>query len=54
MPFALELFAFYQLFAWVQKELEKRILIKTLFFIFLIFSYLGCFYLIDFYSQNGG
>lgn len=54
MPFALELFAFYQLFAWVQKELEKRILIKTLIYIFLIFSYLGCFYLIDSYSYNGG
>jgi hypothetical protein len=50
MPFALEIYAFYQLFVWVQKELEKRILKKTLFFVFLIFFYLGCFYLIDSYS----
>ena len=53
MPFALEVFAFYQLFVWARKELEKRILIKTLLFIFFIFCYLVCFYLIDSYSQNG-
>ncbi len=50
MPFALEIFAFYQLFAWMQKEIKKRILAKTLIFSFLIFVYLGCFYLIDTYS----
>ena len=47
MPFALEIFAFYQLFVWVHKELKKRILAKTLVYIFFIFFYLGCFYLID-------
>ncbi len=50
MPFALEIFAFYQLFGWVRKELEKRILIKTSLFLLLIFFYLGCFYLIDTHS----
>lgn len=52
MPFALETFAFYQLFARVQKELEKRILLKTLIFIFLILFYLGCFHLIDSFSRG--
>lgn len=50
MPFALETFAFYQLFTGIQKKLEKRILIKALIFIFFVFFYLGCFYLIDSYS----
>jgi hypothetical protein len=50
MPFALEIFAFYQLFAWVLKKLEKRTLIKALIFLLLILFYLGCFYLIDSYS----
>jgi hypothetical protein len=50
MPFALEIFAFYQLFTWAKKALEKRILIKASLFIFLVIFYLGCFYLIDSYS----
>jgi len=50
MPFALEVFAFYQLSGWMRKQWEKRPLVKTLIFIFLIFVYLGCFYLIDAYS----
>ncbi|UCE40688.1 MAG: hypothetical protein JSV17_14760 [Candidatus Aminicenantes bacterium] len=50
MPFALEIFAFYQLFTWGKKELEKRILVKAFIFIFFILFYLGCFYLIDSYS----
>jgi len=50
MPFALEAFGFYQLFTRVQRELEKRIFIKTIIFILLIFFYFGCFYLIDAYS----
>ena len=50
MPFALEIFAFYQLFTGIQKKLEKRILIKVLILIFFVFFYLGCFYLIDSFS----
>jgi hypothetical protein len=50
MPFALEIFAFYQLFGWMRKKLEKRSLAQTLTFILLILFYLGCFYLIDSYS----
>jgi hypothetical protein len=50
MPFALEIFAFYQLFRWMQKKLEKRILAKILIFTLLFFFYLGCFYLIDSHS----
>jgi hypothetical protein len=50
IPFALEIFAFYQLYEWMRKKLEKRIFVKTLIFLFLILFYLGCFYLIDSYS----
>lgn len=50
LPFALEIFAFYQLFSGMYKKLEKKILIKTVIFIFLILFYLGCFYLIDTFS----
>jgi len=50
MPFALEIFAFYQLFLWLRSKFEKRIHIKTFTYAFLIFFYLGCFYLIDSYS----
>ncbi len=54
MPFALEIFAFYQLFVWLRKKLEKIVLVKNLIFLFLILFYLGCFYLIDSYSLIGG
>jgi len=50
LPFALEIFAFYQLFSGMYKKLEKKILIKTVIFVFLILFYLGCFYLIDTFS----
>lgn len=50
IPFALEVFAFYQLFLWVKKKLDKNIPVKILFFLFLIFFYLVCFHLIDTYS----
>lgn len=50
MPFALEIFAIFQLFTWVLRKLGKRIIIKILIFIFLILSYLECFYMIDTYS----
>lgn len=47
MPFALEVFAFYQLLGWMRKKLEKQIVIKASIFLLLILFYLGCFYLID-------
>lgn len=47
MPFALEVFIFFQLLSKIYKELERRIFIKSLFFVLLIIFYLGCFYLID-------
>jgi hypothetical protein len=54
MPFALEVFAFYQLFVRVHKEIEKRVLVKVLFFVLFIIFYLGCFYLIDSHTLNVG
>jgi hypothetical protein len=53
MPFALEVFVFYQLFTWVQKRLEKRYGVKAFFFILFLLFYLGCFYLIDSYTLIG-
>jgi hypothetical protein len=50
MPFALEVFAFYQLLGWMRKKLEKQIVIKASLFLVLILFYLGCFYLIDSFS----
>ena len=50
MPFALEVFAFYQLSLWLRRKLEKRIVIKASIFSLLILFYLGCFYLIDSFS----
>jgi len=47
MPFALEVFIFYQLLSKIFRELERRIFIKSLTFVLLIIFYLGCFYLID-------
>ncbi len=50
MPFALEVFAFYQLLGWLRKKMEKQIVIKASIFLLLILFYLGCFYLIDSFS----
>jgi hypothetical protein len=50
IPFALEVFAFYQLSLWMKRKLDKNIPAKILFFLFLILFYLGCFHLIDTYS----
>ncbi len=47
MPFALEIFGFHQLFSWMYKKIEKKFFLKMIIFIFLIFFYWGCFYLID-------
>jgi hypothetical protein len=50
MPFALEIFAFYQLFLWTKKKLETKKLAKSLIYISLIIFYLACFHLIDIHS----
>jgi hypothetical protein len=47
LPFALEVFALYQILFWAYKKLEGRILVKIIAFIFLLLFYGGCFYLID-------
>jgi hypothetical protein len=47
MPFALEVFTFYQLFLWMKKKIETKTLAKILLFISLIIFYLACFHLID-------
>jgi hypothetical protein len=47
MPFALEVFIFYQFLSRIYREFKRRIFIKSLFFVFLAIFYLGCFYLID-------
>jgi len=50
MPFALEVFALYQLLLGMYKKIEKRICLKALIFLGLILSYLLCFHLIDTYT----
>lgn len=47
MPFALEVFAFYQLLLGMYKKIEKRISVKVVVFCGLILFYLLCFHLID-------
>lgn len=47
MPFALEVFIFYQFLHKIYREFKRRIFIKSLFFVFLIIFYLAGFYLID-------
>lgn len=47
MPFALEIFAFYQLLAGLYQKLKKRIILsRALFLLFILFC-AGCFYLMD-------
>jgi len=50
MPFALEVFALYQLLLGLYKKIEKRMSLKVLLFFGLILSYLLCFHLIDTYT----
>lgn len=50
MPFALEIFAFDQLFSGLCKKLEERKRLKNFIFSFLTLFYLGCFYLIDVFT----
>ncbi len=47
LPFALEIFAIHQFLFALYKELEKKILLRGMFFAFLILFYVACFYLID-------
>jgi len=47
LPFALEVFAFKQVSSAIIRELQKRVLLKRLVFLFLLLFYAGCFYLID-------
>jgi hypothetical protein len=47
MPFALEVFAIYQLLLFVYKKLQKKIVLQCLIAILLLLFYAGAFYLID-------
>jgi hypothetical protein len=47
MPFALEVFAIYQLLLFVYKKLQKKIVLQSLIVILLLLFYAGAFYLID-------
>ncbi len=47
MPFALEVFAIYQLLLFVYKKLQKKIVLQCLIVILLLLFYAGAFYLID-------
>ena len=52
LPFALEIFALYQILLFLHKKMQSRILLKVVVFIVLLFAYAGAFYLIDTYSLN--
>ena len=47
LPFALEVFAIYQLLFGMYKKLQSKILLKNMVFIFLLLFYIVAFYLID-------
>ena len=47
MPFALEVFAIYQLLLFVYKKIQKKIVLQSLIVILLLLFYVGAFYLID-------
>lgn len=47
LPFALEIFAFGELFSAARRKLPKRIFLKGVVFLFFLLFYAGCFYLID-------
>jgi len=50
LPFALEIFALYQILFWVYRKLEGKTLVKIIMSVFLLLFYGGCFYLIDTFS----
>lgn len=47
MPFALEIFAFYQFLSGIYKKLEEKIILKRAIFLLLLLFYAVSFYLID-------
>lgn len=47
LPFALEVFALHQFLSYAHNKLQRKILLKSLIFIFLLLFYVACFYLID-------
>ena len=47
LPFALEVFALYQILLYIHKKLQSRILLKVVVFIVLLLAYAGTFMLID-------
>jgi hypothetical protein len=52
LPFALEIFALYQILLFFYKKMQSRALLKVVVIIILLFAYAGAFYLIDTYSLN--
>ncbi len=50
LPFALEIFALYQILLFLYKKMQSRILLKVVVFIVLLFAYAGVFYLMDIYT----
>jgi len=47
LPFALEVFALYQLLFALYKKLQRKVILKSMFIILLLLVYAGAFYLID-------
>lgn len=50
LPFALEIFALYQILLFMHKKMKSRPLLKVVVLILLLFAYGGAFYLIDTYT----
>lgn len=50
LPFALQVFAFYQIISYLNKKLRGKILLRILLCTSLFLFYAGCFYLIDVFS----
>jgi hypothetical protein len=50
LPFALEIFAFHEFLLSLRRRLQKKIILKGLAFIVLLFFYIACFHLIDRYT----
>ncbi len=50
LPFALEVFAIYQILLYLNKKMQSRILLKVMVVILLLVAYGGAFYLIDTYT----
>ena len=47
LPFALEVFAFYHISLSLYRKLKKKVLLKFVIFLLLLFAYAGAFFLID-------